>query len=228
MSDELQIINEVQSIQIPVVIDEATREQASNAIIDLKGKRNKIVEYWKPLKERAFQAHKEVTQREKDMLSVVDGVINQINDAVKAYLREQERIRIEAQKKADEEVRKKAEDERKRIEAEQQKALDEGDIEKAMQFDETPPPMTAVRNVAPMPQRTVRTDVGTSSVKKELVVEVVDALAFLRYCANAGLVNLWDVKPGAVKAWVKASGFKEVPGLNIYEDVATQYRAKRG
>ena len=90
MSDELQIINEVQSIQIPVVVDEVSREEASGAIIDLKTKRARIVEYWKPLKERAFQAHKEVTQREKEMLSVVDGVINQINDAVKAYLREQE------------------------------------------------------------------------------------------------------------------------------------------
>ncbi len=227
MSDELQIINEVQSIQIPVVVDEVSREEASGAIIDLKTKRARIVEYWKPLKERAFQAHKEVTQREKEMLSVVDGVINQINDAVKAYLREQERIRIEAQRKAEEEARKKAEEERARIEAEQQKAIEAGNIEKAMELEETPPPVVEVHNVAPIPQRTVRIDAGTSTVKKELVVDIVDPLAFLRYCANAGLLNLWDVKAGAVKTWVKATGFKEVPGLNIYEDVATQYRRAR-
>lgn len=226
MDTALQVVEDVKQYKVIQVIDETTRTQAASAIVELKSKRAEVVAYWKPLKENAHRAHQEIVSREKEMLKLVDGVITAFDNSIKSYLREQERIRIEAQRKLDEEARKAREEAEARIRAEQEKALAEGNVEKALEIEEKVTPLPVQPTIAPS-QKTVKTDFGTATAVKETFVEVVDFGAFLKYCAANELFGFHDVKTGAVKTWVKQCGVKDVPGLRIYEDFATSYRAAR-
>lgn len=224
MDQALQVVEEIKNFQVVKVVDEITREQAAGAIIELKTKRAQIVEFWRAPKENAHKAHQEIVSREKDMLKLVDNVIGEFDGSIKSYLRAQEEKRREEQRKLDEEARKKREAD---ILAAQEKALAEGDVEKAIAIEDQAEPVKVVQKVAPMPQKTVKSDTGTSTATKDTFVEVTDFPAFFRYCAEQGIFNFHDVKIGEVKKWVKASGLKGVPGLRIYEDFTTQYRAAR-
>lgn len=224
-SIEVRELERVQEIQVVKVVDEITREQANNVILDLKSKRKKVVEYWKPLKQKADEAKRELLQKEKQMLNIIDPLINKQSDEVKAYIREQERKRAEARAKAEAEARAKAEEERKQREAEQEKAIEEGDIEKAMAIDEEIVPEIVMPKVSSMPAKTTRTDFGTTTVTKDIKVEIKDINVFMMYCAEKGLVDLWEVKVGKVKKWVKDNGHTDIPGLEISEDINLAHRA---
>jgi midasin (ATPase involved in ribosome maturation) len=227
MDQALQVVEEVKNYQVVKVVDETTRAQAANAIIELKGKRAQVIAFWKAPKENAYKAHQEIVSREKDMLKVVDGAIVAFDDSIKSYHREQERIRAEAQRKLEEDARKQREEERKRIEAEQEKALAAGDVEKALAIEEQAAAPVEAPKVTSIAQKTVKTESGTATATKDTFAEVVDAAAFLKHCGDNRLLSFHDVRLGAVKQWVKANALKDVPGLRIYEDFATQYRAAR-
>lgn len=227
MDTALQVVREVESYQVVRVVDEITREQAASAIVELKSKRAEVVAFWKAPKENAHKAHQEIVSREKEMLKLIDNRISAFDDSIKAYLREQERIRAEAQRKLDEEARKAREEAEAKILAEQEKALAEGDVERALAIEEKVTPLQIQPRIAPTPQKTVKTDTGTATATKDIFVEVIDFAAFLKYCSDNMLLNFHDVKVGAVKQWVKANVLKDVPGLRIYEDFVTQYRAAR-
>ena len=227
MDTALQVVEDVKQYKVIQVIDETTRTQAASAIVELKSKRAEVVAYWKPLKENAHRAHQEIVSREKEMLKLVDGVITAFDNSIKSYLREQERIRIEAQRKLNEEARKAREEAEARIRAEQEKALAEGNVEKALAIEEQAPAPVEAPKVTSIAQKTVKTDSGTATATKDTFVEVVDAAAFLKHCGDNRLLSFHDVRLGAVKQWVKANALKDVPGLRIYEDFATQYRAAR-
>jgi hypothetical protein len=227
MNQELQVIEEIQKINIIQVIDEITREQASSVVLDLKRKRAQVVDYWKEPKDQAAAAHKQIVAKEKEMLVVIDSRITLFDTEIKKYLRDQEQKRIEAQKKADDEAKKKVDEDIKRKEDEQKALIESGDIEKAIELEDKPVVTPMASKVQSMPQKTVHTGSGTSTARKELVVEVKDLPAFFKYCAEKNLFNFFDVKQGMVKQWVKALALKDVPALNICEDVATQYRTAR-
>lgn len=226
MDTALQVVEEVKNYQVVQVVDEMTRAQAANAIVELKAKRAEIVAFWKSPKENAHKAHQEIVAREKEMLKLVDGVILAFDNSIKSYLREQERIRAEAQRKLDEEARKQREEAEAKMRAEQEKALAEGDVEKALEIEERAPAPMEAPKITPIAQKTVKTGTGTATATKDTFVEVVDFGAFLKYCGDNRLLNFHDVKLGAVKQWVKANALKDVPGLRIYEDFITQYRAR--
>jgi hypothetical protein len=220
MSGDVLIIQDTQPAALVKVVDEITREQATNRIIVLKKGRSRVVEYHKPTKQSADQLHKMIKKQEQDMLDVYDRAIKDQDEEVKAYLRDEERKRKEAREKAEKEVREKKE-------KEQQKAIEEGNIEKAVEIEEKPMKPAPTATVAPLPQKTFKAVAGTASSGKETKVEIIDVKAFFKYCYENDLSELWDVKLGAVKSMVKSKGLKEIPGLRIYEDFATSYRAAR-
>lgn len=116
--NELELSNENQTIstkaQSIVVKTPEDYEGAAEFAKELKKQANKVVAFFKPMKEAANRAHQQVCDREKQMLKPLTAAQSEVKTAMGAYLQEQERIRREqeeaARKLAEEEAQKKLED----------------------------------------------------------------------------------------------------------------------
>lgn len=116
--NELELSNENQTIstkaQSLVVKTPEDYEGAAEFAKELKKQANKVVAFFKPMKEAANRAHQQVCDREKQMLKPLTAAQSEVKTAMGAYLQEQERIRREqeeaARKLAEEEAQKKLEE----------------------------------------------------------------------------------------------------------------------
>lgn len=116
--NELELSNENQTIstkaQSIVVKTSEDYEVAAEFAKELKKQANKVVAFFKPMKEAANRAHQQVCDREKQMLKPLTAAQSEVKTAMGAYLQEQERIRREqeeaARKLAEEEAQKKLEE----------------------------------------------------------------------------------------------------------------------
>ena len=199
------------------VVDQGTYETAGNLASVLKGLAKQIAEYFQPLKESAHAAHKAITQREAKELSPIKEALDLLRDSMNTYLREQERLRIAAQRKAEEDARRQAEEERQRLLAEAEAALDSGDTVAAEELlDKEAEIYTAPVIVAPTVPQTVKVGDTTLSQAKDLQVDVVDLRAFLAAMVEKNVPpTMVEIKIGPLKAWVKANALEHFPGLRI-------------
>ena len=81
--------NELKELQ-KMKIEIATTEdymRVCNSYVYLNNLKNKIKEYWKEAKEKAYNAHKSIVAKEKEMLEVVEAKQNEIKIAVTEYKR---------------------------------------------------------------------------------------------------------------------------------------------
>lgn len=226
-----KVVDEVRSFRVIKVVDEKTRVNATDIILELKQKRRAVVDYWKTPKDNAAQAHKAIVAKEKEMLEAIDAVINAYDSEVRTYLRIQEKIRREEQERAEAEARKKEEAEKKKLDKKIDKALEKGDEQKAAILEAKKDLVSVEVEDVKAVDKTIRTDSGVASQRKDIVVNVVDARAFMERILSDKAINplqFFDVRPGAIKSWVKAAGIKEFPGLRIEEEISVAYKTNRG
>jgi hypothetical protein len=207
-----------------MVVDEASRIAAADMVTDLKARRKRIVNYWKPAKQQADKAKQALLDNEDAMLAPVDAAIKDLDGKIKVYVLDVNKKEREAQAKADADARQKTKEKR---EADQEKAIEAGQIEQAIELESKPLPKPAPAVVVPMAAKTVKTSTSTATAKPTVKFEISDLNAFFKYCAEHDRCDLWDVRLGAVKTWVKNSGLVEVPGLTITDDIATAYRPNK-
>lgn len=185
----------------------------------IKELRTRIVEYFKPLKEAAHQAHKAITTREAEELRPVDEALNILRLAMNKFNEEQERLRREEEARLRKIEEEKAEKERQRLLNQAVKAEEKGKDDKAEELlDRAENVYVAPVTVAPTVANTIRTDAGNITQAKEINVTVVDVKAFLAQMLNFNgnaLAGIVEIKPGPLKAFVKANGLDNYPGLSI-------------
>lgn len=116
--NELAIRQEVSGVTIQVegmVIDsEDSFEEAAKIGLAIKAQAKKVAEFFAPMKKRASDAHKEICNREKMMLSPLQEAEKALKNKMGAYRLEEDRRR----QLAEEEARRAAEEEQRRKEAE--------------------------------------------------------------------------------------------------------------
>lgn len=95
-----------------VVVDQETFDLASAILLQRAEWKKKVVEFFKPMKEAAHNAHKVICEREKSVLSVGEPEDDATRRSVAKFSDDQERLRrkieterIETQRKIDEEAR---------------------------------------------------------------------------------------------------------------------------
>ena len=115
--NEIAIRQEVSGVTIQVegmVIDsEDAFEEAAKIGLAIKAQAKKVAEFFAPMKKRASDAHKEICNREKMMLSPLQEAEKALKNKMGAYRLEEDRRRL-----AEEEARRAAEEEQRRKEAE--------------------------------------------------------------------------------------------------------------
>ena len=213
----------VQAKEVKVTSPE-TFEQAAEYLQSVKRCQKEIKEWFAPMLKAANEAHKRIKQKEKDELNPLEHAERLLRQAINLYTMEQEKLRREEQRKLEERKAREAEKERQRLLERAARAEEKGKTETAeaifSQAEEVvPEPVVAEPEV----QKTTKLSSGSATIKKDLLVKVVDMKKFLQAISSdkftVNLENIVQVKALSLKNWIKANGFKngDIPGLSITE-----------
>lgn len=168
----------------------------------------------------------------KDQVKIIDNefkvqierlkkVFNAGDDQVTAYIREQERIareKYEKEKREEEERQRKIAEEKKRLEEEAKKASDEE--EKKRLQEEMKKKEEEAKEVKPVeveqPESQTRTKEGLMSTRKNWTFKIV----------NEKLIpaKYWIIDEKAIRKDIVQGGEREIPGVDIYQEINTSYR----
>ncbi len=218
--DEMILAKEVSDIELRAEAVTITNEEEYAAAAEfgvmLKTKSSQVTEFFKPLKDQAYKAHKVVCDREKAVLAPLKNAEKILKRTMGEYAQEQERKRREEE----EAMRRAAEAERERQLQRAVELEEQGDVagaEGAM-MDAEVMDQAATYSVQPAAQQKVK---GVSQTK-DWEIEAIDGAAVPVVFAG---MELRPVDRAAVMRLIRASkGSIEIPGVKYKETVKTSFR----
>lgn len=120
-TQEAEIMREASLVLVKadalVVATTKDKEFAVTFTQDVNDKIRRIAEYFKPMKDKAYAAHKEIVTREKEALAIPEEAKRIVLGKISQYDQEQERLRRDEEARLREEARKRFEADLKRAEA---------------------------------------------------------------------------------------------------------------
>lgn len=179
---------------------------ASNFLKTIKGAQSKVTAFFAPMKQKAHEAHKAITMQESAMLKPLQDAENSLKRNMLTFYAEQERIRINAQRKLQAEADEAARKERERLEREASKLKTPELREQRMeQAASVIAPVVQVASVAPV--------VSGQSVRKTWTAKVVDSELVPR--------EWMVVNQSALDAFARSTkGAVKVPGVEFVESMS--------
>lgn len=195
-----------------IVTDNDSMTLADNTKGAIKEMLKEIDSVFKPLADKAFQAHRAITSKWKKVKAPLEEADAYLTGQVKGYLRKLEEIRQAEERRLREEARK-AEEERRLAEA--LEAEKEGNVEEAQAILEeemfVPPPVVKV-DVPKVDNRKYRTIPRA---------RCIDKMKLIRFVAqNPALADLLDYNSSVGNNKAKSMGkeINNIPGLSYYEE----------
>lgn len=202
-----------QQAQAYQIITNEDYEQAAGFLKRVKGAAKEVSEYWKPAKDAAAKAHKEICEKEKAMLSVCDSAERVMKTKMLTYSQ-----KIEAERRAaEEQARKAAQKESDRLLAEAAKAEKSGDT---MQATVNMAMAEQMESVKPAVQVS-KPQVQGISTKKVWKVRVTDAKAVPAYVAG---ICIRPVDERAIMQLHRLNPNVEIAGCTFYQDMQLAVR----
>lgn len=199
---------------LPVTNDEEY-ERAGEFGKMLKAKAGEVTSFFKPMKDAAYKAHKEVCEREKTMLAPLSKAERIIKHSMSAYYEEKEHQRREAEKAArlaaEEEARRRMEE---AISLEQQGKTEDAEVaaEEAALIDS----VSSTINVAPATPK-----MSGVSAKKDWEIVKVDENSVPISLAG---ITLRPVDEKAIIRLIRASkGSVHIPGVTYRETTSMSF-----
>ena len=182
----------------------------------LKGllKAKKMIEaYFKPIKQSAYQSYKEILAKEKEELKQLVEAEQTVRRLINKFLEEQEQIRIETQKQAEEDAKKKAEELRQNLLKQAELETDEKKKEELKLQAELVYAQPVTVNSA---IEIVKTSNATLSAKKDIEIEIVNIKEFLRRVIDGVIPSeMVKIDKAALKRWIKENNMDSVTGIKI-------------
>lgn len=166
----LQVDEQAHSIAIN---DQLSYDSANSFVVAIKKVQKEVKDTFGPIIQKAFQAHKEAKAQENKYLEPLLKAEEMVKSKMSAYLRVQENIRIEQEKKLQAEAEKKRQEALRKAE----EARAQGKEDKAEKFEEK-----AANIISPQLAPTV--DRGSAIVKKIWHAEVIDLMALVKAIAE--------------------------------------------
>lgn len=217
---EKEIQNEVNRVEIQVkdmvISSEEEYEKAAEIGRQIKEKAKTVTDFFKPMKDSAYQAHKAVCDREKTMLKPLQEAEKILKKIMSEYYQEQERKRLELE----ENMRREAEAERERKLNEAAELEKDGKTEEAEVALMEAQIVESVAAGATVVMPTIKTK-GVSN-RKDWKIESIDhgkvPVTF------SGIV-IRPVDEKAVMRLIKASkGSIQIPGIRYSEIINVSIR----
>jgi len=184
------------------VIDNPSMEKANRLLMDIRAMRKEIQDTFKPLAEKAHQAHKAILEKQKFTEAPLVEAEGILKTQIKSYIDEVERLRREEERHL-QEIARKQEEERRLAEALQAEA--EGNNEEAEAILEEP---------AFIPMPTIKADipkVDNRLFRKLWKFKVIDESKIPRQYLMPDMVKIG----GVVRAM---KGATNIPGIQVYEE----------
>lgn len=199
-----------------VISTDAEYEQAAEFGRQIKTKAKVVTDFFKPMKDSAYQAHKAVCDREKTMLKPLQEAEKILKKSMSGYFQEKERKRKELEMK----LQREAEAERERMLNEAAALEAEGKTEEAEDVL-----MDAQLTESVATQATVIMDVprakGVSS-GKDWEIETID---HEKVPVNFSGVEIRPVDEKAIMRLIRASkGSIKIPGIKYKETIKMSIR----
>lgn len=209
-----------------VIVDEQTYISAAEVGKALKALEKEITEFFEPMRVSAKATYDAVMEKKKAELAPVTEAMDIVRKTLNVYVQEQERIRREAERKAQIAAEEAAKKEREKLEAQAMKAMEAGKEEKADSLIEKAENVyVAPVQVAPVVAKTVSTASGNITQAKELKITVTNQLAFVKALCeqNPGSVGtIIKIGDGPLKSFIKSNGIDKYPGLIIEQTVGVR------
>jgi hypothetical protein len=196
-----------------VVEDNEAMEVADRAKDDIKQMIKTVDEFFKPMADKAFQAHRAITGKWNEVKNPLVEADKYLTGQVKGYLRKCEEIRL-AEERRLAEIARKAEEERRLAEA--VAAEKEGNHEEAEAIIQEPiyVPPPVVESAAPKADgRKYRTLPRARVIDKMKVIKAV--------AMNPALQDLLDINISVANQKAKSLGKaldSTIPGLQYFEE----------
>lgn len=194
------------------VIDVATAERAGAFRKLLKEMENKIVAHYKPMKQAQDAAKKVILDQEQIDLTPVQLADGLLKTELSAFLNAEEKKRLAEEARLQKEADAKAEKERESLLNRAANAKTEEKQEELLEKAEN------VYTAPVVVEHTISAPIAGVTRRKDTFVTVTDDFAFLtELVAAKNVLTMIEIKPGPLKAWVKANRVKNFPGLHIEE-----------
>lgn len=200
------------------VQDEASLIYAVDFAKRIKAKAKEVADYWRPLKEAAFRAHRALTSRESELLAPLAEAEAHLKRQIGSYQAEQERIRREEQRRIEEEVRRKAEEEREALLLQiENEGATAAEVEAVVNMPLAVEPVAVAPSIAKPAGLSVRETWKATVINKAALVEYVGK--------NPTMLHLVTVDQTALNALarvVKSAG--NIPGVKFYPEQGVSLR----
>lgn len=194
------------------IFDQATYELAADALRGIKLLRDEIEQTFGPIVKKAHEAHKEAVAQRKKVEAPLEEAERIFKGNISGYLIEQERIRLEAERKAREEAeRLQAEAIEASIEAAEESGASAEEIAAIIEQ----PMVAPVVSVAPTVQ-----PVSGISAAKTYRVEVVNLRELAKAVATGAVPETYIAAnlPALNGVARSTRGAISIPGVRIVED----------
>ena len=202
------IITHAESI---VIVDETTRELEAEFSQDIA---------------HAHQLHKDLLSRQKKLVEPFEIARIIADKEIRRDFTEREKIRRGDEWKAQQKAQAQRIEQETALAKEADELIMAGDIEEAeaiLDSEVVTPPVIPVKKVA----QTTSSGAGSTTVKKDVRVEVVDKVRVIEAVAKRELpATLLTVDMGNAKRYVKVSGVTEMPGFRITETAVVSGRVR--
>jgi len=200
------------------VTDQVTYDLATEDLVVMAQLEKRIIEHHKPIKDAAFKAHKVAVAAERRLLDPLEEARKIYSPKIIAWDQEQERIRAEAQRKADEEA------ERLEQEARIQAAVD-AEAQGATVAEQEVILQTPIVQARPVVPATYQKSSAVTP-RKNWKARVKDFKALVKAVAEGkASINLLQPNDAALNAKAKAEeDTMSLPGVEAYNDVGLTRR----
>ena len=207
-----------------VIVDDTTRELAVEFTSNARKAIKAIEAEFRPDIDKAHQLHRDLLARLKMLSDPFKRAKTIVDAKISLDYLEQEKIRREAERKAELE----AAAERKRQEEARAKEINEAievdDMELAEALVESEVVTAPIVPVAKMEQ-TTRTAAGSTTVKKDIKVELLSTADVIEAVFKGKLPDIvLSVDMGSAKRYFKAGGIMTAPGFRITETAVVSGR----
>ena len=199
-----------------VIKDEDDYEYAHTLGTALSDHIKKVVKHYEPLKKAAYAAHKTITGQEKEDLEKPEAAKKILKKAMIGYEDAQEKIRLEAERVANEKIREEEEKKRKAREEEEarliQESKDKGETyvppAPAQPFEEYVPEVKVASSVTKRGQ-----------TRDNWKGEVKDMEAFVASVLKSGRLELIQINQGALNKYAAQMKTQaKIPGVVFFND----------
>lgn len=210
------LMQTVEQIKITTVAEYTNAERLLQGI---KALQKKITDYFEPLRAAAYEAYSKINDRKKSELKPVDDAYSKLAGMLGTWRDEQERIRQEAQRKADAEAAERQRKEQEKLLARAQKAEAAGKTDKAQELAEQAASHFVPANLVPETvTKTTKTEAGSTTWIPDLEITLDHGceLEVAKAIAEGKIPpTVIEVLPGKLKKWAVATGVKNFMGHGI-------------